>query len=131
MARRQSQRHSQSEWKRLVSAWRASGLSAREFSQRHRVTEGTLRWWAWRLPRAVGGSVSRRRENDVRQERPRFVPLTIVPADGVEDEARAEGSAESWVEVILASGTRIRVGAGFEQQTLSRVLRALESEPRC
>jgi hypothetical protein len=39
-------------WAKRVAAWRASGLTAREFSARHEFAAGTLLWWSSRLRRA-------------------------------------------------------------------------------
>lgn len=39
-------------WAKRVAAWRASGLTCREFAERERLPAWrTLRYWAWRLDR--------------------------------------------------------------------------------
>ena len=39
-------------WAKRVAAWRASGLTCKEFAERERLPAWrTLRYWAWRLDR--------------------------------------------------------------------------------
>jgi hypothetical protein len=39
-------------WAKRVAAWRASGLTCREFAERERLPSWrTLQYWAWRLDR--------------------------------------------------------------------------------
>jgi hypothetical protein len=47
--KRKTGRLGRAQWRRLVGAWRRSGVSAGEFAEAHDLVVGTLRWWAWRL----------------------------------------------------------------------------------
>lgn len=60
-------------WRATVCAWRASGLTVREYCRRHRVAESSFHFWRREL-----------RERDVAfsppSTPPAFVPVTILPA---------------------------------------------------
>ena len=43
--------HDRSFWSRHVRAWRASGLTQREYGRRHRISKGSLGYWASTLNR--------------------------------------------------------------------------------
>lgn len=80
-------RRTEGEWRELVSRFRKSGLSAREFCRKERLKISSLQRWQARL-----------KESGVRQD---FV--TVIPA------AAPMGSSRSWaVEVTLPDGTRLR-----------------------
>ena len=51
-----------SEWSARVSAWRASGRSAREFCEEHGYSAKLLQWWASHLrrKRPVGGAAEKK-----------------------------------------------------------------------
>jgi len=42
-------KHNRQFWTRHVGCWRASGLTQVAYCRRHRLAEGTLRYWASRL----------------------------------------------------------------------------------
>lgn len=108
MARRSSQ-----QWAQLVVRWKRSGLGATAFAEREGVDPGQLSWWKWRLK-------SRTPEHAAA-----IVPVRVVARR--EPVAVAEAPTAS-IEVALPSGARLRVGCGVDEETLVRVVRALESE---
>jgi hypothetical protein len=44
-------------WSRHVEAWRASGLSQREYCRRHKLLKGTLGYWSSTLGRENGAGL--------------------------------------------------------------------------
>ena len=59
-------------WRATVSAWRASGLSVREYCRRHGVAESSFHFWRREL-----------REREATSSPPTpttFVPVTVLPA---------------------------------------------------
>ena len=105
-------RKTAAEWSKLVERWQRSKLSAREFATREGVASSTLAWWKWRL----GSRTDRSTQVAV-------VPVEIVPA-------RAPKAAETPVEVVLGDVV-VRVRAGFNAETLGRVLDVLEGDDAC
>jgi transposase-like protein len=108
-------RRSLAEIEHLVSEYKQSGLSRKEFCAAHGLSMHTLD--AWR--RRIAGS---------RQE--------IVPVEIVEEGALRQGlkQAERMVpsghfRVVLASGLRIEVESGFDASELRRLIAALNSVP--
>lgn len=87
--------------RRELEAWRASGQSIERYAKEQRVAGHRLRYWKERLsPRAAatkGKAVS-------------FLPVRITQAIG------------SPVEIVLCSGHVARVGRGFDEETLARVI---------
>lgn len=101
-------------WAKHVEKWVASGTSAAEFAGRHKLSEASLKWWKWRL-----GSRKPRTPTRAHAVSPlTFVEMTAaVPGGGLPGEA---------LEVILESGARVRVPAGFDAVALGRLLDVLE-----
>src|ERR1044071_7412574 len=99
----------------LARRWRESGVKARPFAQEHGVTAWTLYYWRRRLD---GAGPKRRR----RRPAPR---TTLAPVHVVTDPVpRADG-----LDMLLASGDRLRASAEVPAETLRCVLQALRT--RC
>jgi hypothetical protein len=98
----------------LARQWRESGMKARTFAQEHGVTPWTLYYWRHRLNGA--GPTRRRRP----ARRASLAPVHVVsePALG------ADG-----LEILLASGDRLRASSAVSAETLRGVLQALRA--RC
>jgi hypothetical protein len=90
-------------WQRRVARWRASGLTAREFSRRHGLRPATLSWWKWRL--AQDGEA----------------PAAITPAV---IELRAAAVTDNRFEIVLGDRS-VRVPPSFDADALGRLLAAL------
>jgi hypothetical protein len=102
-------RRTRQEVRQLVSAFPASGLGAREFCQRHGLALSTLR------------------RNLKRQRQAQGPPETGLRLVAVKLKATPKPAApQAALEVVLAGGRRIGVGPGFDEQTLGRLVRALE-----
>lgn len=100
-------------WEKRVADWRASGLDATAFARKHGLSEASLKWWKWQL--------SRKKRS--RSKKPSMTPSAISPLTFVEMTPAIGGAA---LEVVLASGTRIRVAPDFDPVVLSRLVDVLE-----
>jgi len=91
-------------WAKLVSEWRASGLSAREFAAREGLNRGTLYRWSAVLSRAAA-----------------------PPGAFVEIPVPAAAADKGRIEVVVREHVRIRVSGAFDAGLLRRVVEALEA----
>lgn len=89
------------QWQRLVEAQSGSGLSVREFAERHGVSPSALTYWKYKR----GGGGQRRRTT--------FAPVRLID----------DGGPSSTREFVLElAGARIRVPAEFDPDSLRRLL---------
>jgi transposase len=123
MAKRVRDLKKEAGWRKLVSAQQRSGQTVRQYCQENGLAESAFWFWKRELARRdaekparhPGGRSSARRNQPARRL-PSLVPVTIGPA---------LPHAAS-VEVLLARGVSVRVGAGCDEATLRMVLAALE-----
>lgn len=113
--RKQRDPHKERCWRRLVRQWRASGLSVRAFCQRHDVTEANF--YAWRR------SLAKRDE-----ERPTFAAVQVVPEAR---DTRTPLPSSAALELRLDGGRVIAIPAGFDAETLRRLLALLAEGRPC
>ena len=92
----------------LARQWRESGASARAFAQEQGITTWTLYYWRQRVVRHERSA--RRRP---RRRRVRLAPVHVMPA------AEPLGSH---VEIVLASGDRVRLSNQVSVETLRGVV---------
>jgi hypothetical protein len=102
------------DWRRLVTALEASGLSRAEFCRRRRLSYHTMTYWVKRLgnvkgPGAGGGPAS-------------FVELSLPAVT-----APLAVTTPAAYEVLLGNGRSIRLGPAFDDETLARLIRTVES----
>jgi len=105
-------------WRRIVSRQPASGLSIREWCQRHRVTEPSF--YAWRRTLSRRGI---RRGATVKKRRAQVVSVEI--AGGANN---ALGRAPLG---LVVNDLRIEVGVGFDDVTLRRLVSVLRETASC
>ena len=98
------------EWRRWIAQWRASGLSVRDFCDRHGLAAPSFYAWRSRLHQRTGDTPA------------------VVPVQLVADAPPAQASA---LELVLADGRVVRVAPGFDAATLRQLLTALEGEGPC
>ena len=100
-----------------IRAWLARrerrGLTFRALSQETGVPIGTLAYWAWKLREEAREASDRAAE----QAPSPFVEL--VPAPSASD-------ASTSIEIALRGERRVIVAAGFDEEHLVRIVRALE-----
>lgn len=95
---------SREEWQARLRRWERSSLSADEFAGREGISRGQLTWWVGRL---------------------RTLAREAIPA-GPAFVALEPSSVGIGVEVVLRSGAVVRVPAGFDGDTVLRLVRVLE-----
>ena len=93
-------------WRRVVDRWKQSGLGVPAYCRREGLNQATFYRWRWEL---------KRRD----QLKPTFLPVRVI-AD------KPAAPAGGGIEVVLANGRCLRVAAGFDPQTLVRVVELLE-----
>src|SRR3954453_11105422 len=91
-------------WRLVVARWKRSGLTVGEFCRSESLNQATFYWWRREL---------RRRD----QPQPAFLPVRVLA-----DQPQTAGS----IEVVLANGRCLRIGAGFDRRTLVEVVKLLE-----
>jgi transposase len=108
------------EWVKRVERWQDSGLTAKEFALELAVSPNSLTFWKWKLRRessTQSEASAKTMKPVVKAAEPKF--LQLVPT---RDDA---ASAAAPLEVVIRGDIVVRVTSGFDEQTLTRVLRAL------
>jgi hypothetical protein len=100
-------------WLEQVERWLGSGLGVREFCERRRLSEQSF--YAWRRTLVERGLIVW----------PKPATAAFVPVRVEASTARPTSA----IEVVLADGRTLRVSAGFDGETLRRVVEALEGRP--
>lgn len=142
-------------WEEVLRRWREGGQAVRAFCRAEGVQESAFYFWRRELARRdlrTAGHNSQAARDDLGREeivaparrtsrapvaapaprpasrkpaRPRdspsFLPVRVVGPD--------VSQAACGVEIVLAHGRIVRVGAGFDRQTLADVLAMLEARP--
>lgn len=121
-------RTSRAEWAKRVERWKDSGLSAKEYAAETGVKASTLSYWCWRLGASGESSRGHRKRKSAAKSRPAG-SLSVEGSRGrfVELETTASVPAAPALELVLSRGIRVRVVAGFDEATLTRVVRAVEA----
>jgi hypothetical protein len=120
-------RRTAAEWVRLIDEWRASGSSLSVFCQRRGLTFGTMQGWVYKTTHKDALEKARREAGAGRDDAAEssaaeaFLPIRVRDA---EPEPRGIGC--SGIEVVLGEGRRVVIGAGFDAETLRRVVAVLE-----
>ena len=137
MARQVGSNHSERHqfWAEAVQGCQGSGLTVREYCRRRRLSEAGFYWWRRRLlaagrPAEVGVTRGRRRSKAT----PTFISIRTPEADDTPVQAAEKPSVEpvagtGRIEIALAGGRVVRIGAGFDPATLQAVLGVLEGQP--
>lgn len=112
-------------WRRMIGGWKRSGLTVRDFCAFEGLGEPSF--YAWRRELAKRDREAAAREeglvNGASKEAGQFLPVEVVA------EAALESGADRCLEVQLPTGVRLLVPSGFDRQTLTDVLAALETRP--
>jgi hypothetical protein len=113
------------QWADVVSQWRASGLSQKEFCRRRDISDRALNNWLYKSPyrERVARILTARSQDKIDAETPRFLPVAVLSAT---PETSSQASCAT-IEVVLPSGSRIAVTPGFDAETLRRVVAVLEA----
>lgn len=114
-------------WRDQSEEWELSGVTQAEFCEERGLSLPAFRWWRWKLKQENRGST-----NSLAPEQGsgmRLVPVRIVdPDEGSPTPLSCSTTVRpaSSFEVLLESGTCIRVPGDFDAEALSRLLRTLE-----
>ena len=112
----------------MVRAWKASGLSRREYAVKAGVNPQTLGWYAWRLE-ADGERTDEPRPSRRRSRAPKAAPKvpTVELAPGLPVvELTSMVPTHHGMELEVA-GITVRLPADFDAATLTRLLDVLEA----
>jgi transposase-like protein len=90
------------QWHKRIAEQERSGMSVRRFCKEHGIGEHVFYYWRKRLRR--------------QQEPVRFALV---------DRRAEELATDARLELVLATGERLRIGAGADEATLRTVLEAL------
>ncbi len=101
-------------WQGLLAAWSKSGLTQTEFCRQQKISVATFGWWKARFARAAKDSAF------AGPSAGRFVEVKVT-------EPRAGGRRDFSYEVVLANGRSVRVGAGFDDEQVGRLIRVAEA----
>ena len=113
------------EWVELIDQWHASGLSLPAFCERNGLNSGTMSGWVYKRTHQGALDEARRQAGAVEDTSAvAFLPVQVIDA-----EPGREGSDRSGVEVVIGQGRRVAVKAGFDAETLRRVVAVLEGQP--
>jgi transposase-like protein len=142
-------------WEEVLRRWREGGQAVRAFCRAEGVQESAFYFWRRELarrdlrtagdnPQAAGGNPGREkivaaarrtsrapvaasaarsasRKSARPGDSPFFLPVRVVGPD--------VSQAACGVEIVLTHGRVVRVGAGFDRQTLADVVAVLEARP--
>lgn len=119
-------RRSAAEWAALIDEWHASGLSLPAFCTRRGLNATTMQGWIYKRPHKSAIARARRTEeaSEDRPTSPAFLPVRVV-----DTEQEHEGTDRSGIEIVLGAGRRVVIKAGFDSETLRRVMVVLEDRP--
>jgi hypothetical protein len=119
-------RASRAEWEKRVQRWKDSGLSAKEYAAETGLNATTLANWHWKLS---PGAATADAENEPGPTRiTKIAPTSAVSAARfVEVRGPAPDVEVAPLELVMSRGIRLRVPTGFDEATLIRLVRAVES----
>ena len=118
-------RTSRAEWAKRVERWKGSGLSAKEFGAEIGVKATTLSYWRWKL--GASGELDGGEKSAAGPRRREAEPAAGGAGRFVELASSTSVAAEPALELVLSHGLRVRVAAGFDEATLTRLVRAVEA----
>ena len=97
--------------RRMLARWQRSGLTLRQFGEKHGIPLSTLSWW-----RRVFQYAGDKAKNGT------AVEFTEVPKP-----ANVSKTPSVILEIVLHNGHMVRVPAGADSETLQRVLQVLQT----
>ena len=107
-----------SEKRRIVAELALPGTNISAFARRHGVAQSQLYQWRKTFGGDAAAAIA-----------PRFLALTVasVPADPPVRRVESESWVPSRIEIVLANGRVVRVGADVDTAALARIVAALET----
>lgn len=92
-------------------------MSAAKFAEKNGISEKALRWWKWNLTSEFRARADKAPRSKKVATQKRVSPLTFVEM--------TSAIHREPIEIVLASGVRIRVPADFDASALDRLLSAI------
>ena len=124
------------DWAALIDEWRRGGLSLPAFCRLRGLSRGTMQNWVYKpsLKRAVEEARRQARSTPAdpcHADRPPIPEpsLAFLPVHVAEVSPAPPPTRHTGVEVVLGSGYRVALEAGFDSETLRRVVAVLEGRP--
>lgn len=111
-------------WRRALARHQVSGLNIRDFCLREHLSEPSYYHWRRELAGRDRRKLTPRKAS---RKAPRAAPSAFVPVRVIADQEKARLGGS--IEIVLAGGRIVRVGPGFERQTLAAVIQVLEAKP--
>jgi len=105
------------EWQKRVQRWKDSGLTAREFAAETGINAGTLQFWRYKLKQGIRPAARTKRKPSSNE----------ILASLVEVPAPVAAADDRCFEIELGNGRRVRVGSGFDAETLRSLIAVLEA----
>ena len=108
----------------IVAEVEVSGASVSQVARRHGLNPGLLFRWRRRLRAKPGAAALEPAKGTPASTPPpaqRFVPVMLPPP------ATALPAKPSTIEIVIAGGRTVRVGADFDTAALVRIVAALEA----
>jgi len=94
------------------------------FCERQGLNFGTMSGWAYKRTHREALERARCEADADSSPAVDFVPIRVI-----ESEPRPRSSSHSGVEIVVGANRRVAVGAGFDAETLRRVVAVLEDRP--
>jgi len=110
-------------WRRTIRQQQHSGLPVRAFCLREGLKEGAFRWWRQALARRDrerSATPAGDRDGEPTEAVPAFLPVRLVDLEA------ASPLPSPPIEIVLPTGSTVRVLSGFNPRTLGQVLDVLE-----
>jgi hypothetical protein len=98
------------QWRRCIAQWQKSGLTARAFCARHRLSLPSFYAWRRILQQRDAAATT-------------FLPVHVIP--------NTQPLTSACLELVLASGRRLAIHPGFDAHTLKLLLTVLEELTSC
>jgi transposase-like protein len=125
-------------WEEVVRRWREGGQSVAAFCRGEGLRESAFYCWRRKLARR-SDRTGERAPDAGDGSRPAACPVTPAPRLSRQSAAppflpvhvveHAMAEVAHGVEIVLRQGRAVRVGVGFDRQTLAEVLAVLETAP--
>jgi hypothetical protein len=113
-----------------VRRWKAGGLSAPQYAEKHDLNPSTLMWWASAMKRGSGSRAAKQRRRiggaSSKKSIVPFLPVRIVSS---KEQPAREMSVQA--EILLEGGRRVRLVGAMPIDQLARLLDVVEGGARC
>ncbi len=125
-------RREASEWAILVGEWRQSGFSLPEFCRRRGLNHKTMSGWIYKRKLRPAGDEAKGKPGNPLVEptktEVKSAPLNaFVPVRLTNPTTQTQQITDrSAIQIVLEGNRRITVAPGFDEETLRRVVDALE-----